>query len=62
MLAILTAVELVLAFSAFGYIIVPPVSLTFMTLPVLVGAMLFGPAEGLFLGCVFGLTSLWKHR
>lgn len=60
MLAILTAVELVLAFSAFGYIIVPPVSLTFMTLPVLVGAMLFGPAEGLFLGCVFGLTSLWK--
>lgn len=50
MLAILTAVELVLAFSAFGYIIVPPVSLTFMTLPVLVGAMLFGPAEGLFLG------------
>lgn len=59
-LSILVAVELVLAFSAFGYIVIPPISLTFMPLPVLAGALLFGPVEGLFLGGIFGLTSMWK--
>ena len=60
LLSALVAVELVLAFSAFGYIVIPPISLTFMPLPVLIGALLFGPAEGLFLGGIFGLTSMWK--
>lgn len=59
-LSILVAMELLLAFSVFGYIVIPPISLTFMPLPVLVGALLFGPAEGLFLGGIFGLTSMWK--
>lgn len=59
-LSILIAMELVLAFSAFGYIVIPPISLTLMPLPVLVGALLFGPVEGLLLGAVFGLTSMWK--
>ena len=31
-----------------------------MPLPVLIGALLFGPVEGLFLGGIFGLTSMWK--
>ena len=60
LLSALVAVELVLAFSAFGYIVIPPISLTFMPLPVLIGALLFGPVEGLFLGGIFGLTSMWK--
>ena len=59
-LSILVAVELVLAFSAFGYIVIPPISFTLMPLPVLIGALLFGPAEGLVLGGIFGLTSMWK--
>ena len=42
----LAAVELVLAFSAFGYITIPPVSLTIMPLPVLVGALLFSKEAG----------------
>lgn len=59
-LSILVAVELVLAFSAFGYIVIPPISFTLMPLPVLIGALLFGPAEGMVLGGIFGLTSIWK--
>lgn len=59
-LSILVAVELVLAFSAFGYIVISPISFTLMPLPVLIGALLFGPMEGLFLGGIFGLTSMWK--
>ncbi len=53
-LSMLAAIELALAFSAFGYITIPPVSLTIMPLPVLVGALLFGPAEGRFLAPYLG--------
>ena len=50
----LAAIELALAFSAFGYITIPPVSLTIMPLPVLAGELLFGPAEGRFLAPYLG--------
>lgn len=51
--------EILLAFSAFGYIVITPISITSIHIPVLIGALLLGPAEGLFLGAVFGLTSMW---
>ncbi len=54
------AAEVILAFSAFGYIVVEPISITFMTIPVLFGAYVLGPLAGAILGCVFGLTSIWK--
>ena len=54
------AVEVILAFSAFGYIIIEPISITFMTIPVIFGAYVLGPLAGAILGCVFGLTSIWK--
>lgn len=57
---ILLAVEVVLAFSTLGYIVIPPLSLTFVHIPVLICALLFGPAEGAISGLVFGLTSMWK--
>ncbi|MBQ7336539.1 MAG: ECF transporter S component [Clostridia bacterium] len=56
-LALLTAIELILAFTPIGYLRVGIVEITFMTIPIAVGAMLLGPASSLFLGCVFGLTS-----
>lgn len=58
--SLVIAAELVLAFSAAGYITIAPISITFVTLPVLFGALLFGPLEGMILGGVFGLTSIWK--
>ncbi len=59
-LGILAATEFILAFSAFGFIVIEPVSLTFMHLPVLIGALALGPAGGLILGGIFGITSMWK--
>lgn len=56
----LTFLEILLAFSAFGYIVIKPISITSMHIPVLIGALLLGPREGLFLGGVFGITSMWK--
>ena len=56
-LAILTALLLVLAFTPIGYLRLGPFSITFMPVPVVIGAILLGPGGGAFLGLVFGLTS-----
>ncbi len=57
-LAILTAIILVLAFTPLGYLrLSPTLSVTFLSIPVVIGAIMLGPAAGAFLGCVFGLTS-----
>lgn len=56
-LALLTAIELVMAFTPLGYLKIGPVSITFMAIPVAVGAIVLGPLSGAFLGLVFGLTS-----
>ncbi len=56
-LAILTALLLVLAFTPLGYLRLGPFSVTFMPVPVVIGAILLGPGGGTFLGLVFGLTS-----
>ena len=56
-LAILTALILVLAFTPLGYLRLGPFSVTFMPVPVVIGAILLGPGGGAFLGLIFGLTS-----
>ena len=56
-LSILTALLLVLAFTPIGYLRLGPFSITFMPVPVVIGAILLGPGGGAFLGLVFGLTS-----
>ena len=56
-LAILTALILVLAFTPIGYLRLGPFSVTFMPVPVVIGAILLGPSGGTFLGFIFGLTS-----
>jgi uncharacterized membrane protein len=55
--AILTAIIILMAFTPLGYLKVGTVSITFLTLPVVIGAILVGPLSGAVLGCVFGLTS-----
>lgn len=56
-LALLTAIIMVMSFTPIGYLKTPIVEITFITIPVVVGAILVGPAAGAFLGGVFGLTS-----
>jgi uncharacterized membrane protein len=56
--AILSAILIVMAFTPLGYLRVGTVSITFLPVPVAVGAILIGPASGAVLGAVFGLTSV----
>lgn len=56
-LSILTAIILVLSFTPLGYLRVGALSITFIPVPVVIGAILLGPGAGAFLGTVFGLTS-----
>lgn len=55
--SILTALVLVMAFTPIGYLKIGVVSITFITIPVVIGAIIGGPAAGAFLGAVFGATS-----
>ena len=59
-LALLTALELVMAFTPLGYLQVGPLSMSFLTIPVAVGALLLGPGAGALLGAVFGATSFFQ--
>lgn len=56
-LALLTAVILVMAFTPLGYLKTPGLEITFIVIPVAIGAILLGPKGGLILGAVFGMTS-----
>ena len=56
-LALLIALVLVLAYTPLGYLPIGPLSLSLITIPVAIGAMILGPASGAVLGTVFGLTS-----
>ncbi|MBR5743552.1 MAG: ECF transporter S component [Clostridia bacterium] len=57
-LAILAAILILMAFTPLGYLKIGPFSMTLLMIPVAVGAVVLGPGAGLFLGTVFGLTSL----
>lgn len=57
-LGILIALEAILAFTPLGFIIIPPISATLMHIPVIIGAVLLGPACGATLGGFFGLFAI----
>ncbi len=56
-LALFTAVILLLNYTPLGYIHVFALEITLIIIPVTLGAMLLGPADGAILGGMFGLTS-----
>lgn len=56
-LALLTAIVLLMAFTPLGYLRVGAVEITFIVVPVAIGAVMLGVKGGAFLGLVFGLTS-----
>lgn len=56
-LALMSAIIIVMAMTPLGYLKTPFLSVTLLTIPVAVGAIILGPKEGAFLGGVFGATS-----
>ena len=56
-LAILSALVLLLAFTPIGYLRIGALNITFLPVPVVIGAVVLGPGAGAFLGLIFGLTS-----
>ncbi len=59
-LALLIAIILVMSFTPLGYLQIGPLSMSLLTIPVAIGAITMGPVDGLILGIVFGLTSLFN--
>lgn len=58
--AILAAIIFLLAFTPLGYLTVGPISATTIQMPVIIGAVLMGPASGALLGGFFGLSAIIK--
>lgn len=56
-LALIIAIIFVMAFSPLGYLRTPGLTITFLTVPVAVGAILMGPKTGAVCGLAFGITS-----
>jgi uncharacterized membrane protein len=57
-LGLFTAILIVLNFTPLGFLQLGIVKITFMAIPVVVGAVILGPVAGAFLGLVFGICSL----
>ena len=55
--ALLTALIVLMAFTPIGYLQIGVVKMTFIMIPVAVGAIALGEKSGAFLGLVFGITS-----
>lgn len=58
-LALLAAIELVMKAIGLGSVPVGPLYMSFLTLPIAVGAITMGPAAGAILGGVFGAVSFY---
>lgn len=56
----LSAVSIVLGMTPIGIIRLPIANLTTMHIPAILAGILEGPVAGLFVGLIFGLTSLYK--
>lgn len=56
-LALMVAIIFVMAFTPLGYLRTPGLSITFLTVPVAVGAIILGPKGGAVCGLAFGITS-----
>ncbi|NLK69892.1 MAG: ECF transporter S component [Clostridiales bacterium] len=56
-ISVLTAIMLIMAFTPLGYLRIATVEITFMMIPVVIGAIILGPKVGALLGGVFGITS-----
>lgn len=60
-LAMFCGLLLVIGITGIGFIPLPVIKATTMHIPVIIGAVLLGPAAGGILGAVFGLCSIWVN-
>ena len=60
LLAGLISMEIMMAFSSWGYIRLSYISITFVPIVVLAAAYLLGSGEGTIIGCLFGVTGMWQ--
>lgn len=58
-LAVFIAIIIVMKLTGLSSVPVGPLVMTFTMVPIAIGAMLLGPAEGAVLGFVYGITSLY---
>lgn len=58
--ALFAAIILVLSMTPLGYLKIGLVEISFMMIPIAVGATVMGPTAGAVFGAIFGLTSLWQ--
>ncbi len=59
-LALMIAIVFLMSFTPLGYIRTPGLSVTLLTVPVAVGAVILGPTGGAICGLAFGLTSFYQ--
>lgn len=60
-LAMFCSILVVMGVTGIGFIPLPLIKATTMHIPVILGAVLLGPAAGGILGGVFGLCSMWTN-
>ena len=60
-LAMMAGILLVMGMTGIGFIPLPVIKATTMHIPVILGAIVLGPAAGAILGGVFGLCSIWAN-
>ena len=60
-LAMFCGILLVMGATGIGFIPLPVIKATTMHIPVILGAILLGPAAGAVLGGLFGLCSIWAN-
>ena len=59
-LAMLVALLMIFCFTSIGFLKIGIVEITFNMIPVVIGAIVIGPAAGAFLGALFGAASFWQ--
>ena len=58
--ALLVALTFLLGLTPIGYIPIPPVSMTLLCLPVIIGTIMEGLGAGIWISLAFGVTSLFQ--
>lgn len=56
----LVALLMIFCFTPIGFLKIGIVEITFNMIPVVIGAIVIGPAAGAFLGALFGAASFWQ--